>query len=210
MILSRFHIGLILGIAVAAWALLLHLRGLPLNWEQLAPFGAVLTILATVSWCAEHWLWRVSWLHFVFRRPNLRGTWKVVLRSNWSEIPDQDEMEIVGFMGVEQSFSSLKMHLMTEESESWTLSGSVQPSPSGTGYQVSGIYANKPNLELRGNRSEIHLGAFVLSTHGARAKPTSVDGDYWTDRGTAGRMVLSDRHSSIVSQFTAASELLET
>jgi hypothetical protein len=206
MVFTRLHISLSLAIAVGVWGLVLWLQGTPLTWDHLAPFGTVVGALVAVAVAFEHLLWRIPWLHgWLVKRPNLRGTWRVELRSDWVDpATGRGIAPITAFMGVEQSFSTLHMHLMTPESESWLIADAIRLSPTGTGYQIVGVYTNKPELHLRGDRSEMHYGAIALNTHGPQHRPETVTGEYWTDRKTSGRMESSARAAEIFTRFTDA------
>ena len=87
-------------------------------------------------------------------------------------------------MSVVQTLSTLKMHLMTPESESWLIAERISPSPNGIGYQVAAVYTNRPHTHLRGARSEMHLGGLLLDSHGPANYPDTLAGEYWTDRKT--------------------------
>lgn len=205
---NRLQISVFLGVAALAWAAVLLLQGVHLTLAHLAPFGTVVGVLALAALALEHALWRQPWLHGWFvQRPNLRGTWKVELLSDWvnpatgATIPP-----IICYMGVEQTLSSLQMHLMTPESESWFVAHSVRPSPSENGYQIVGVYTNKPNVHLRSATSNMHLGAIVIDTHGeSKAVPATLTAEYWTDRKTTGRMIFSDRSDTVFTRFDDAS-----
>ena len=97
-------------------------------------------------------------------------------------------------MGVEQTLSTLQMHLMTPESESWFIADQIRPSPNATGYQVVGVYTYKPQMHLRGDRSEIHQGVLIFETYRQLQSPDTRTSEYWTDRGTSGSMTLAHRH----------------
>lgn len=209
---TRLQISVFLGLAVAAWAIVLRWQGVPLSWTHLAPFSTVVGVLTVSALALEHVLWRKSWLHgWLVHRPNLRGTWKVTLQSNWVDPATGSVVpSIECYMGVEQTLSNLQMHLMTPESESWFVAHSVRPSPSENGYQVVGVYTNKPNVHLRSSTSSMHLGAVIIDTHGeSRSFPSSLTGEYWTDRKTAGRMTFSDRLDTVYTRFEDARNAFE-
>jgi len=204
------HVATFLALAVGVWVVLLALRGLELSWAYMWPFGTVLTLLtlALVAW--DQRVWRLAKLHGWFvRRPDLRGTWRTRLVSEWrdpetGEAPDPIEC----YVAVTQTFARLQLRLMSRESESWLLAGDIRESPKGSGYQVLGIYMNQPDPALRGLRSEIHFGGLVLDTHGPAHRPSSLSGEYWTDRNTKGTMELTDRADIVYTQFsTAASRM---
>ena len=204
--LERRHISVFLGVAVLAWWLVLLAQGTQVVWEYLRPFGMVVGILVILGWGLERVLWHLAWLHGWFvRRPDLRGTWRVKLQPDWVEPATQGKVPtIVCYMGVVQSLSRLQMHLMTKESESWLIAESVNPSPNGIGYRIAGVYTNEPHTLLRGDRSEIHLGGLILDTHGRENRPKTLRGEYWTDRKTKGRMMLSARVPKVLTNFEDA------
>ena len=206
MTFSRLHITVFVGLAALIWGLALIVNGTPVGKEHVAPFSLVVTVLVPLGLAFEYRLWRHPWLHGWFvKRPDLRGTWRVELESDWTDPQTGGQTAlIVCYVGVEQTLSRLQMHLMTLESESWLIAEGIRLSPSGKGYQVAGIYTNKPQMQLRGDRSEIHQGAFVLDTHGRSARPDTMTGEYWTDRKSSGRMNFTSRVSEIVTRFDEA------
>lgn len=207
MTFTRLHISVFLAFAAAAWGGVLLAQGVPLSLKHLAPFGTVVGVLAIFALTLEHFLWHQPSLHGWFvARPDLRGTWKVTLQSDWID-PNTNLpiAPIACFMGVEQTLSTLQMHLITPESESWFVTHSIRPSPSENGYQVVGVYTNKPNVHLRSGKSSMHLGAILLDTHGpSKSKPETLTAEYWTDRKTTGRMDLADRIDLVHTRYEDA------
>jgi hypothetical protein len=204
--LSRLHISVFLGLSILAWSIVLLCQGTEFTRDQLRPFGTVVGALVALSLLLEHVLWRVKYLHPWFvSRPDLRGTWRVTLQSDYVDPETGTQiLPIACFMGIKQTLSTLRMHLMTPESESWLIAESIIPSPNGDGYQIVGVYTNKPKIHLRGKKSDIHLGALVLDTHGATYRPTSVTGEFWTDRSTAGSMDFVERHPRVFTRYNDA------
>lgn len=208
---SRLQISAFLGIATAAWAAVLLIQGRQLALSDLAPFSTVVGVLGVGALLMEKVLWRQPWLHGWFvQRPDLRGTWKVELQSDWINPETGNVIEpITCYMGVEQTLSTLQMHLMTPESESWLVASSVRASPSETGFQIVGVYTNKPHVHLRSATSAMHLGALIIDTHGSSAlRPETLSGEYWTDRKTMGRMKFSNRSETVYTHFTQAQQHL--
>lgn len=204
---SRLQISVFLGIAAIAWATVLLLQGRQLSLTDLAPFSTVVGVLAVGALLLEKFLWRHPWLHGWFvQRPDLRGTWKVQLQSDWVNPETGLSLgTITCYMGVEQTLSTLQMHLMTPESESWFVAHSVRPSPSETGFQIVGVYTNKPHVHLRSATSSMHLGAVIIDTHGgSNLRPETLTAEYWTDRKTMGRMTFTNRNDAVYTQFSQA------
>lgn len=215
MTFTRLHISVFLGAAVLAWGAVLSAQGVEFTWAELqvhlAPFSTVVAVLVTLALALEHLLWRLPVLHsWLVKRPDLRGTWKVSLQSDWVDPENQERVPpILCFMGVKQTLSTLQMHLMTPESESWFVADHIRPSPNGAGYQVIGVYTNKPDVHLRGVRSEIHQGALVFDTHGIENRPDSLTGEYWTDRKTTGSMTLEARTPALYTRYDDACAAFE-
>jgi hypothetical protein len=204
---TRTHIVVFLGIAAAAWSLVLFIQGTPLSREFFEPFGVVVTVLVIVGVFLENVAWRWPFLHDWFvQRPDLRGTWRVEIRSNWVDpATEQHVPPIEAYMAVSQTLSRLRMHLMTRESESWLIAERVTKSEKTEGYQIAVVYMNQPQLALRGVRSDIHYGAFVLETHGSSSRsPETMAGEYWTDRRTNGLMTLTNRVAKLYTRFDEA------
>lgn len=206
---TRIQISIVLAIAVISWFIVLLVQGTTITLDHLAPFTAVVGVLVILSLLVEHIFWRKAWLQKWFvSMPDLNGTWKVVINSDWVN-PETGETPppIECFMGVKQTLSTLQMHLMTPESESWFSAHSINESQSGHGYQITAVYTNKPSVHLRNNRSSMHLGALVMDTHGEdEMLPDSIIGEYWTDRKTTGLISLTNKAKNVFTSFLDAEE----
>lgn len=204
---NRLQITVVLGVAVFIWFIILLIQGTSITYDHLAPFSAVVSVLVILSLLLEYFLWRKIWMQKWFVSiPDLRGTWEVEIISDWVD-PATGEvaLPIKAYMGVKQSMSKLQMHLMTPESESWLIAHSVCESQSGHGYQIAGVYTNKPSVSLRNGRSSIHLGALLLDTHGEmEIYPEKMSGEYWTDRKTTGIISLSNRKNKFFTNYIDA------
>lgn len=209
---TRIQISVFLGMAALSWATVLLIQGVPITFAHLMPFGTVVGVLTIVAIVFERNLWSSPWLHGWFvQRPDLRGTWKVSLKSNWIDsVTNQPIPPITCYMGVEQTLSTLQMHLMTPESESWFVAHNIRPSPSENGYQIIAVYTNKPQVHLRSSISNMHLGAIVIDTHGdSKAQPTTLTAEYWTDRKTTGQMDFTQRTSNVFTRYEDAKRYFE-
>jgi hypothetical protein len=205
--LSRIHISIALAVAVVAWASCLIAFGASVSWDLFKPFTTVVGVMVVFALFLEHFAWPWVWLNgWFFDVPDLRGTWRVTLKSDWVN-PDTGAVidPIDCFMSVSQSASKLQMCLLTSQSKSWFLTSTIRRNPGGSGYEVVGLYTNLPKLGFRPKKSNIHLGAVTLETHGnSRAKPESLTGEYWTDRKTAGIMTLEKRKRRVFTRYEDA------
>ncbi len=201
-------------LAVLLWWGTLLIQDTPVKWDHGKPFTVVVSFLFIIWLVFDRFLWR-SWpfIHSCFvKQPDLRGTWRVELESSYLDPETGRPVPvIVCYMGIEQRLSELKMHLMTPESESWSIANHVRPSPNGSGYQVISVYTNKPNIHLRDDRiSEMHNGTLVIDTHGSHVRPGTLTAEYWTDRKTVGIMNFTSRSDQVFTRFEDADQHFKT
>lgn len=131
----------------------------------------------------------------------IQRTWKVDIRSNWKDPATGTSIApIEGYMVIRQTFSTLSLRLLTEESSSELVGTEIVRSADGL-YCVSGVYRNEPRFQVR-ERSPIHHGAVWLRIIDEPLK--KVIGHYWTDRQTAGEMELSHRQKKSFQTFQSA------
>ena len=206
--IERVHISIFVAAVAVVWVAVLWARGVEVNSTQLMAFAGVIGPLSLLGLVLERWLWRWRWLQgWLIRRPDLRGTWRGELQSSY--VPPRKEERhapmIACYMGVKQTLSTLQMHLMTPESESWLVANDIRPARSGEGFELTGVYSNKPKLGLRTARvSEIHRGAIILNTHGDSHRPDQLTAEYWTDRMTNGTMKFSGRVDQVCTRYQDA------
>ena len=209
--LTRIQIGIALAIAVVAWGMCLVVFGEAVSWTLLKPFFAVVGVMAGVALFVEHAAWAWGWLNgWLLDIPDLRGTWRVKLVSDWVDpATEQGIAPIDCYMSVTQTASTLQMCLLTAESKSYFLAHSLRRTPGGSGYEIVGLYTNKPQLGFRPKQSGIHLGAVNLETHGPMTKPNTIDGEYWTDRKTTGTLTLDGRKKRVFTRYEDARNAFE-
>lgn len=201
---SEKYIKAILYVAVAAWAGVLLVSGQRLSSGLLRPLSTVTTIVVFAAITFDLWLWKLPLLHGWFvKRPAIDGTWKVQIRSNWSN-PETGVSGLIapieGYMVIRQTFSTLSLRLLTEESSSELLGTEIVCSADGL-YCVSGVYRSEPRFQVR-DRSPIHYGAVWLKI--VDVEPQKIEGHYWTDRETAGEMELTSRQKLKFQDFNSA------
>jgi len=204
-VIERLHLSAIILAAALIWGALLVLEGIHLSPAWFRPFSAVVGALALVLAAFDLWLWRLRILQgWLVKRPRLSGTWRAEIRSNWITpetgvgIPP-----IAAFMVIRQTFSTLSLCLVTNESRSELLGAEIVRGTDGT-YRVFGVYRNEPRFAVR-ERSAIHYGGLELRVAGS--PPERIEGHYWTDRDTAGELLLSDQRQAYAHDFASAGRL---
>ena len=203
--LTRLHIASFIGLTILVWLVALWVQGQSvLSIEFLRPFSIVVGTVVAIVGIFSRWAW--AWPIFrgwYVKRPDLRGTWKVELHSNWIDpASGKGTPPITAYFAVRQTLMSLSFRLMTPESKSKLIAHSIELDDDGI-YRVAGIYRNEPRVELHGERSDIHHGSLLLEVYGS--PPTSMEGHYWTDRGTRGTVKISDKRQQIFDTYETAS-----
>ncbi len=203
--LTRLHISSFIGLTIAVWLLALWLQGMPvLSADFVKPFSTVVGVITLFVTLFNKYMW--SWKVFkgwYVKRPDLRGTWKVELKSSWVS-PETGEVinPIYGYAVIRQSLTFLSLRLMTKESRSVLVAHSIEQQENDDLFKLVGVYRNEPKIELQGVRSEIHHGSFALDIHGSPVY--ELEGYYWTDRATKGGMKLSDRVNKLYDTYDQA------
>ncbi len=204
--LSRLHLSTILLIAAALWGGMLVFEGVAVNGTWFRPFSTVVGVLLLLLVAFDVWAWRFRILHGWFvPRPDLRGTWRVELQSDWKD-PKTGAVigPIVAYLVVRQTFSSLSIRMLTAESASELVAAEINKAGDGT-YRLAAVYRNEPKLSVR-DRSPMHYGALVLDVQGDPVE--GLAGYYWTDRSSRGELRTLARHQSIAGSFNVARTLL--
>lgn len=196
------YIKAIIYVAVLAWTVVLYVNHEAIKSAWLQSLSTVITIVLYAVMAFDLWLWKIPLLHGWFvKRPVIDGTWKVEIRSNWKNPATGAGIgPVEGYMVIRQTFSTLSLRLLTEESSSELVGTEIVCSADGL-YCVSGVYRNEPRFQVR-ERSAIHYGAVWLRI--IDEPLMKVIGHYWTDRETAGEMELSHRQKKSFQTFQSA------
>lgn len=204
--LSRLHLSTILLTAAAIWGILLILNGVVVNGALFRPFSTVVGVLVLLLAIFDIWAWRWRLLHGWFvPRPDLRGTWRVEILSDWKDPATGASIEpIVAYLVIRQTFSLLSLRMITAESSSEIVAAEINKAADGT-YRLAAVYRNEPKLSVRG-RSPIHYGALVLDVQGDPVK--GLAGHYWTDRSSRGELRTLAQHDLLAGSFNEARGLL--
>ncbi|MEE1138433.1 MAG: hypothetical protein U0M02_08150 [Acutalibacteraceae bacterium] len=120
---------------------------------------------------------RVIWKFNPFEKtPKLSKEYNGTIKS------DFDNIERPATLRIKQTLLSINITLITAESKSNSLSASIDNILNET--KLTYCYLNTPKSEFR-KRSQIHYGTATLSL----TDPTTLEGQYYTDRATTGDMI---------------------
>ena len=203
--MNRLYLSTIVFIVFIILGIIHVFNGDKITITWFKPFSVVVYILSFLFFVFDIWIWRWRLLHgwFVFR-PDLRGTWRIELQSNWKREDGGTVNPISAYFVIRQTFFTLNVDMFTKESTSKIVVSLINKVGDGD-YRLVGIYRNEPKLSVR-NRSSIHYGAFMLNIQGNPVK--SLIGCYWTDRKTCGEIQTLARHNLIAKSFDEAQMLL--
>lgn len=203
-LLDRLSISVLLIIATVVWGAFLWILGIELSWDHAKPYSLTLAVLTSSLWLFDKHLWKTWPVNLFCKRPNLTGTWQVSLQSSYVDPRTSERVSAIkGYASVRQTFSSISLRLMTEQSDSFLIIGSFDIQNDGVAY-FYGAYQSDPNILLRSSVSEIHYGSFKYKVLGN--PPSELNGHYWTDRNTTGSIRLFDRRKEILDSFSHAED----
>ncbi len=202
--MNRIAITALVVIASGLWALVLAHNGWVIPLTFFIPISIVVSVLVGLLFVFNGWAWRWPLIRLVVGRPDLRGTWKGVVKpnpktSNYNATGEPVQVYVV----IRETFSTLHLRLLSPESQSFSLATSLtEEAPEQ--FAVTWIYRNEARLLVQG-RSPVHLGGGLLRVSGASA--ASMSGHYWTDRNSSGELDLVLVTRERVNDFAAASRL---
>lgn len=152
----------------------------------------------------DRWLWKTRLAQKVPSVPrDISGTWESRLESFWvdpktGKSPDPKTVYIV----IRQTSSRVAVTLISDESKS--RSSLARITKEDEVWTLHYIYTNESHLELRPD-SPIHHGSGVFTATGDPVK--RLNGSYWTDRDSKGRLTLNRRHKHLAGDFEDGKEL---
>jgi hypothetical protein len=200
--MTNNQLRVLIGLVVLIWAGALVAQGqhVPLDYFKAFSYAITGASFGLIFW--ERWLW--SWRVFrpwLTTRPDLRGTWKGHLVSDWIDPNTKQGLgEIEGYLVIRQTYSTADIRLLTSESGSVTLSANIFSDNAGV-HTVAAVYRNTPRILIRG-RSPISHGGMLLCVRGTPVH--QLDGEYWTDRATKGEIILTHRAKTLYHDFDQA------
>jgi len=206
--IPRFHLTTIVGIVFGLWAIFLILTGIQVTSDFFKPFSLVVGIVGIILFLFDKWLWKLPIIHAIFVPfSDVSGTWKGQIISSWKDEKTRNPIEpIDAFLVIYQTYSFINIRMITKESKSDLLSGNIIQNPAGP-EKIAGVYNNIPNLLVR-EKSPIHFGGLLLEIH--TGDNTTLNGEYWTDRGTKGTLHFDKSMKKTCDNFDSAVSLLQS
>lgn len=198
--MKRPFVILVVLVAAVTWAVMAAVKGLPDTiWEAMLPFGSSIGVATALSWMYQKKLWHWWPLQeLLAKTPDLRGAWTVTIRPAWIDPSKNRKMKPVeGYAQIDQTASSFRMRLYTDDSRSETFAFSIDEIDGE--FRLTVAYANSPKMTDRPRKGTSHQGAAIYRFRGYG--PKVVSGEYWTELMNVGEIELRDRTRREISSF---------
>lgn len=187
---------IVIALAASIWVLILLALGEPLNPSWARPLGLAASIVVLLLLAFDRWIWRWPLVRQIARRPVLHGTWKTELRTSYQERKDET---IEAYLVVGQTYSQIRVSMLFDRSRSTSMSGDlVMEDGRCVLYYV--FRSEKETLDRDGNPPS--RGAAELTV--GRAPFVHLEGDYWMEVGTRGRVRTVGHNSKVFDTYRAA------
>ena len=189
-------------VAAATWLSVAIVKGIPTNYtDAISPFFTAIPVAGILSYLYQKHLWHCSPIQrFLARTPDLRGAWRVTIRSAWTGQDQASETsEIEGYAQIDQTASSLCVRLFTFDSRSETFGFSITEFENE--FRLTIVYENRPRVEDRPRIGTSHQGCAIYRFRGYR--PDAMEGEYWTELKNIGEVRIYDRKNIGISSFDA-------
>jgi SMODS-associating 2TM, beta-strand rich effector domain len=187
---------ILLAAGIAALIVWLHGGKVQGAWiRALVTAASVVTLLAVVY---DQWVWRWPLVRELTSRPVVQGTWKATLRSSHHAAL---AAPIESYLVVRQTYSRVSVRMLFERSASRSMSGDVVFEDGVCVLYY--LYAKQTRaLDLDGNPSSRGGAALTI----ARQPRMHLQGDYWTDVGTAGEIETVGYCRKLYDSFLSAQD----
>ena len=190
-------------VAIAGFGLATK-AGVPLTRPIVNVLVGAPATAALVMTLFDLYVWRVG----PVGAPILHGTWRAVVRSQWLDENGDRVPDLECFLVIKQVSTAVWITLLSPTlSRSVSVASSLERGSAGQ-YTLAWTYRNEPLVADR-MTSPRHMGGAIIEGVTKR-RPRSLQGRYWTDRGTAGDLLLADRLPVLYDDYAAASAAFES
>lgn len=187
---------------IVIWAIILYISKIEyrISWEAIKKLPEVVTVYIILHFIFNKWLWRMpqfqGWL-VIF--PDLQGTWQGKLKTTWSDPSTKTTPSpIPVILVIKQSFISISCVMYTQESTSYSNAALLIEDENSGVKKIIYTYINRPRVIVR-DRSVVHDGTVILRI--ITTPERSLQGEYWTNRRTAGDISLTFRSKKLLESF---------
>jgi hypothetical protein len=169
------------------WFVALLVTGVHLSgaWTKIVTSAPLIVLVLFAAF--DNWLWRITWIRHLVRRPLLVGTWNGQLTSMRPNDEGREVRHMIPIvLVIHQTYLTLSLTMMSAESKSRSIGALLQRHELDD-FTVFYHYDNTPALEFR-ESSPRHSGGARIEV--GSLMPINLTGEYWTDRRTRGHFEL--------------------
>jgi hypothetical protein len=188
----------VIWLSAATWAVILVLNGesLKSNWAQ--PLGWAATVVVLLLLAFDRWIWCWPFVRSAVRHVDIRGTWKATLHTNYEARRGE---EIETYVAIRQTYSTVSVTMLTDRATSASRSANLG-CHNGT-WLLSYLYTGEKHADAPDRGTNPHArGAAELVV--ATSPKVHLEGDYWTEVSTTGRISTIGHSLKVFDTFDAA------
>jgi SMODS-associating 2TM, beta-strand rich effector domain len=190
------RIAIALAAAIASGVVWLTTGDVDFNYAKWTVSASTVVIIGLLLF--DSVLWRYRPFRWLVRRPILHGTWKMEQRTSY-ELRKDETME--SYLVVHQTFSSIRVDGLYPISDSECLTANLSVDEHRC--TLSFLFRSEAHtMNREGNPPS--RGAAVLKV--GRRPHLHLEGDYWMERGTRGRIRSVGYTSKLYTTFDAAQD----
>lgn len=189
---------IVIFLAAGVWFVAALMMGVPVDQAWTKPLSITASVVVLLLMSFDSFLWALVPNRFM-RVPKLAGTWKATLKSSFKN-DDGKPTELTCFLAIKQTYSSIHIEMLFPKSESYSTSASIV-FPDGIAELWYSYRSEAHSLNRDGNPP--HKGAAKMRI------AEGLSGDYWTDRGSYGRIETSAHTSKFIRDYKSAAAAFE-
>jgi hypothetical protein len=187
---------IVIFLAAVVWLVVCLISDSPVDQGALRALGISSSVVVLLLLGFDYWLWR--WFpQAITKRPLLDGTWKARLdyEAGGGGIESKD-----CFMVIRQTYSDISVCMLFDISSSQSNSAGIALDKGRCSLWFS-YWSSAETLAREGNAP--HRGAAELIV--SRKPKIRLEGDYWTERKTKGKIMAEARSKHHYDDFASAS-----
>lgn len=188
----------VIALAAVVMAIALRLSGGSPDAAWIQPLGYAMSVVVLLLLAFDRWIWCWPFIRRFVPRPSLGGTWRVEYQTNFEA--RRDEI-IEAYLVIRQSFSAVSVALLTDRATSASMTADLVCHKGRWSLYylfASDKHANAPDRDT--NPPARGAADLVVAT----TPLTHLEGDYWTERGTRGRLWTTGHTKTFFDTFRSA------
>jgi hypothetical protein len=187
---------IVIGLAALVSAIVVLATGGTVDINLAKAVATASTVVILLLLAFDKWLWRWPGIRRLHGRPVVHGTWKTELKTSYEDRKDE---VIACYLVIDQTYSRIWARMLFDRSRSSSMSGDlVRESGRCVLYYV--FRSDKQALEPATNPPS--RGAADLTV--AIEPSPHLEGDYWMEVGTKGRVRTTGYTRTIYETFAGA------